>query len=214
METVNVKMDKREDVGKKASHALRRDGKIPAIMYAKGTEQRLSVEAKVLFKALSGKAGRSVIVGIGLEGEDERKTVLKELQYHPITDELIHADFMEIDIDKLFTAKVPIKLEGEAVGIKLNGGVLSFHKRAVSMQSLPEKMPVDITVDISKLDINDRIKLSDVELADGLTFLDDLEATIVSIAPPKRGPGGEPSDEADGEAEAGADGAKAEPEKK
>jgi large subunit ribosomal protein L25 len=195
-------MEAREDSGKQAAAQLRRDGKIPAIMYGGEAVRMLAVNSKELFKALSGENGKSVIVEIGLNDEPAHYTIVKEVQFHPITDQLFHADFMEIDMEKPFRARVPIVLDGEPVGVKIKGGNLRFHFREMNIESLPGEMPEAIHMDVSGMDINDKMVASDVQVAEGICKLDDPETRIVSIAPPKAGPGGTEEGE-EGETPAG-----------
>lgn len=190
MEIVKLQMEAREDSGKQAAARLRRDGKIPAIMYGGEAVRMLAVNSKELFKALSGENGKSVIVEIGLNDKPAYHTIVKEVQFHPITDQLFHADFMEIDMEKPFRARVPIVLDGEPVGVKIKGGNVRFHSREMNIESLPGEMPEAIHLDVSGMDINDRMMASDVQVAEGISKLDDPETRIVSIAPPKAGPSG------------------------
>jgi len=202
MEIVKLQMEAREDSGKQAAAQLRRDGKIPAIMYGGEAARMLAVNSKELFKALSGENGKRVIVEIGLNDEPAHHTIVKEVQFHPITDQLFHADFMEIDMKKSFRARVPIILDGEPVGIKIKGGNMRFHFREMNIESLPGEMPETIHLDISGMDINDRMTVADVQVAEGISKLDDPKTRIVSIAPPKAGPGGTEEGE-EGETPAG-----------
>ncbi len=190
MKTVKLQMEAREDSGKKIAARLRSVGKMPAVMYGGQAVRMLAVNAKELFKALSGANGKRVIVEIGLDGEPAHYTIVKEVQFHPLTDQLFHADFMEIDMKKPFRAKVPIVLDGEPVGVKIKGGNVRFHARELNIESLPSDMPEAIHIDVSGLDINDRIMAGDVQIAEGISMLDDSDTRLVSIAPPKAGPGG------------------------
>jgi len=190
MKIVKLQMEAREDSGKQAAARLRRDGKIPAVLYGGEAVRMLAVNAKELFKALSGENGKRVIVEVGLNDEPAHHAIVKEVQFHPITDQLFHADFMKIDMEKPFRAKVPIVLDGEPVGVKIQGGNIRFHAREMTIESLPGAMPEAIHVDVSGMDINDRIIAGDVQMAEGISRLDDPETRIVSIAPPKAGPGG------------------------
>jgi len=200
MKTVELSALKRNDSGKKASASLRREGRVPAIMYGGSTEQMLSVESKELYKTFSGEDGKSIVVDLNFDGGDKKHVVLQEIQYHPINDTLIHADFLEIDINKPFRANVAVELQGVPEGVKLKSGNLRFHLRTLHLESLPAKMPVSIPVDVTKLDINDSIILSDIAIPEGVTKLDDSKMRVVSVAPPKMGPGGdEAKEDAEGE---------------
>ena len=186
MDTVSLKARKREEFGKKSSHALRRNGEVPCIMYGGTESEKLSVEAKQLLKVLSGEHGKRVILQIDIEGKDEKhNTILKELQYHPIRDHLIHADFQEIDLSKPISESLPVMPQGEAVGVKINGGVLKIHRRLLTVLGLPDKVPSEIFVDVSALDIGDSISLGDIDLPEGITASDPEDTVVLSVGMPK-----------------------------
>ena len=186
METVILKANGREDSGKKSSRALRKQGEVPCIMYGGKESEKLSVNAKHLSKALSGEHGRRVIVQIDIEGKGEKhSTLLKELQYHPIRDFLIHADFMEIDLGRPIKEQLPVISQGEAVGVKIKGGVLKVHKQMITVEGLPDKIPSEIFVDISGLDIGDALSVKDITMSGGVKIIDPEDTVVVSVGMPK-----------------------------
>lgn len=210
MNIVDIKASKRESKGKKAAKALRAEGSIPAVIYGVSESEKIALNTKEVFKALSGENGKSVILQLGMDGENSRHALLKELQYHPITDKIFHVDFLEIDIKKPLKSAVKLKFVGEAVGVKIFGGNLSVHKDKLQVEGLPEAIPSVIEINISALEIGDKLTVNDIEVPEGVKKHDDPEASIVSVAQPKRGPGGGEEEGAEAEAEGG-DTAKAEP---
>ena len=204
METVVLKVKGRSDSGKKSSRALRRQGEVPCIMYGGKDSEKLSVNAKLLSKALSGDHGRRVIVQLDIEGKEEKHSaLLKELQYHPIRDFLIHADFMEIDLGIPIKEKLPVISQGDAVGVKIKGGVLKVHNQQIAVEGLPGKIPSEIFVDISSLDIGDSLSVKDVSLPEGIKIIDPEDMVVLSVGMPKAAPVEEEAEEAvEGEAEA------------
>lgn len=185
MKIISIKAEKRKEAGKKSASALRRQDKIPAIMYGGDSQQKLAVNTKEVFKALSGKEGKNVILEIGIEGDGPHNTILKELQYHPITDKLLHADFLEIDLEKPLQKRIPIVLDGEPVGVKIKGGVIRFHFRNINVECMPEMMPDSIRLDVSNLDIDQKVTVGEIQVPDEVTKLDDPKTRIVSVGPPK-----------------------------
>ena len=186
METVILKAKGRSDFGKRSSRALRRQGEIPCIMYGGKDSEKISINAKQLSKALSGEHGRRVIVKIDIDGKDEnRSALLKELQYHPIRDFLIHADFLEIDLGTPITEKLPVISQGDAVGVKIKGGVLKVHRQQVAVEGLPEEIPSEIFVDISSLDIGDSLSVKDIQLSEGIKIVDPEDTVVLSVGMPK-----------------------------
>lgn len=186
MDTISIKARIRKESGKKSSHALRRNGEVPCIMYGGADSEKLSVEAKQLSKALSGEHGRRVILQLDIEGKSEKhNTILKELQYHPIRDHLIHADFLEIDLTKPISEALPVMPQGEAVGVKINGGVLKVHRRQLTVLGLPDKVPSEIFADITSLDIGDSLTIGDIDLPEGITISDPKDTVVLSVGMPK-----------------------------
>lgn len=187
METITLQVDKRTDTGKKVSAGLRKAGKMPAVIYGLTTAQKLTVDAKALKKALSGPSGTHVILQLEMgDGKGLHNALLKELQFHPITDQFIHADLLEIDLNKSIRVKLPIVVSGESVGVKVSGGEVRIHARDLHVECMPAVMPRDIKVDISTLDINQIWHLSDLKMPEGIRATDAPEMPIVSCITPKK----------------------------
>lgn len=195
MDVVELKVEKRGGKGKKASKALRSKGLMPAVIYGGGLVENLSVSSKDVFRALSGVSGKSVILKLDVDGGTSWHALLQELQYHPLRDTIFHADFLQIDIKKPLTKSVPVSFIGVAVGVKIKGGILRIHHDKVLLEGIPEAMPVSVNVDISKLDINQKLTIADIALPEGVKALDPGDTPVISIAPPKQGPGGKESAE-------------------
>ncbi len=186
METIGIKVEKRAGSGKKLAKALRRSGNIPCIIYGGKTAEKLTVNTKEFLAALSGESARRVILNVEMNGGGEtRSTLLKELQYHPITDSLIHADLMEIKLDEPLREKLPLKIEGVPKGVTLKGGQLKFHLREIEVECLPELLPVNITLDVSQLDVDDSLVIGDIRLAEGISMKAPEKTKVVSVAMPK-----------------------------
>ena len=151
MEIVDVKASKRDGKGKKAAKGLRSEGSMPAVIYGITNSLKLTLKTMDVFKALSGVNGKSVILQLGIDGEPSRYAMLQELQYHPITDKIFHADFLEIDIKKPMKTAVRLNFTGEAVGVKIHGGTLSVHLGKINVEGLPEEIPPVFDIDFSAL---------------------------------------------------------------
>lgn len=186
MEKVGMKVERRTASGKKDSARLRREGKVPCVMYGGKTSEKLAVDSKVLFKTLSGESGNRVILNLEIEGtSDVHSTVLKELQYHPVTDRLVHADLLEIDLSKPLKVSLPVKHFGDPIGVKIKGGELRVHIREINVECLPEALPSEIKVDIAELDINKIIRVADIPVPEGITKLDNEKNAVFSVVEPK-----------------------------
>lgn len=190
MKIVDIKASKRDGKGKKAAKSIRAEGSMPAVIYGVSDSEKITLKTMDVFKALSGENGKAVILQLGIDGQPSRHAMLQELQYHPITDKIFHADFLEIDIKKSMTTAVRLNFTGVAVGVKIHGGSLAVHLEKINIEGLPESIPAVLNVDISALEISDKLTINDIEVPEGVKKLDDVEAGVISVAPPKKGPGG------------------------
>jgi large subunit ribosomal protein L25 len=181
METIEIKVEKRIGKGKTVSSSLRRDGNIPCIIYGLGKSEKLAVNAYNFRKALSGPSGTNVILKLDLDdGKTLHNAILKELQYHPITDALIHADLLEIDMNKPIRVKLSVEFKGDPVGVKLKGGEMRIYMRKLDVECLPSAIPSSIVVDVSGLDLNKVWHVSDIAVPEGITKKDAPTAPVVS----------------------------------
>lgn len=189
MEFIELKAEERQGVGKGVARKMRQKGLIPAILYG-GTEgpMPLTLSVRSLLAFLHKERGSHFLINLEIQsrGGPKRKTViLKELQRDPIKDSLIHADFMEISLEKKIRVKIPIHLKGEPVGVKLKGGHLEHILREVEVEGLPAMMPDHILLDVSSLDIGDFLHVKDIPWKEGVRTLEDPEQPIAIIAAPK-----------------------------
>ncbi len=187
-----LKAEVREDIGKGASRRLRREHKIPAVIYGGGEDpQSVTISHFDILKCLNDEAFYSQIIDIEVAGEVQ-ETILRDLQRHPYKPTVIHADFQRIVRGQELTLNVPVHYinADEAKGVKA-GGILSQNIIDVEVTCRPSLIPEALQVDVAELDVNESLYLTDIKLPEGvrLTALesDDEEAdtVIVSIHPPK-----------------------------
>ncbi len=160
MKTVSMSGSPRENVGKKDAKALRRKGLVPCVMYGGDKQVSFSV-AETEFKPLLFTPDTHY-VELNIDGE-KTKVILQEIQYHPVSDAVIHADFLRLFDDKPITISVPIKAVGVAPGV-LQGGKLETKIRKMKLKGLPNDMPQYVEVDISNLNIAQSIKVEDIKI--------------------------------------------------
>lgn len=179
-----MKVEKRE-VGKSASRRLRSVGKVPAILYGEKIEPLpLVVNVRDLVFLFRKSMGGSIIVKLEIEGEKRGHTVLiKEIQRHPARRSYVHIDFQKIAMDEKIHASVPLKIVGEAPGVK-EGGVLQHVLWEVEVEALPKDLPDHIEVDVGELNIGDTIRVLDLPQIEGLETLTNSEEIVLSIVPP------------------------------
>lgn len=180
MEKLDVVAKKREEKGKEKAKKARKMGMIPAVIYGKGvTPIHLYIDFKEYTSKLRRSDIRSSIISLDVEGK-KYNALLKEVQYHPVTYEPLHIDFHAIRMDEPVEVTVPVKLIGEAIGVK-KGGVLEFETRELDIKSLPDNIPEAIEVDISALEIGYFVKVKDITPPEGVEILEDPETVIALV---------------------------------
>jgi large subunit ribosomal protein L25 len=177
MKSVSISGSLRENVGKKDAKTQRAQGLIPCVIYG-GKEQLQFVASETQFQHL---LFTPEVKYVELEvGNKKFKAIVQATQWHPITDQLLHVDFFEVTVEKPVIIGIPVKLTGTSPGV-LRGGKLVKKIRKITIKGLLKNIPEEIVVDISNLDINDMIKIGDLEIPN-LKFLENNGTMIVNIA--------------------------------
>ncbi|MFN5183186.1 MAG: 50S ribosomal protein L25 [Bacteroidota bacterium] len=177
MRTVSLSGSLRTNVGSKDAAQLRAKGLVPCVVYGGKEQVHFSVEERQ-FKPII-YTPEACVVEINVDGK-QFKTVLQDSQYHKITDQIIHADFLEILPGKAVTMAIPVKLHGQSKGVK-DGGKLVQKFRKMNLRGLIEKMPQNIDINIEDLAIGKSITPADISI-DGITILHPSNISIVSVA--------------------------------
>lgn len=176
MKTVSLSGSLRGNVGKKDAKAQRVAGKVPCVIYG-GKEQIHFSTDVVNFKPILYSPA-SFLINVNVDGK-EYLTILQDVQSHPVTDNLLHVDFMELDSKKPVIISVPIRVTGTSPGV-LRGGKLIKKFRKLKVKALIENLPDEIEISISDLDLNQSVKVADVKV-DNVEFLDIKSAVIVTV---------------------------------
>jgi len=176
MKTVSVSGSPRENVGKKDAKRLRREDMVPCVLYG-GKEQIMFVTEAKSFKDIVYTPS-SCLIRLDVAGKSV-DAILQDIQFHPVSEEILHADFLEIFPDKPVKISIPIKIKGNSPGV-IKGGKMQIKLRKLLIQALPADLPDEIEIDISKLDIGDAIKVGMLEL-DKLNFLDPASSVVVMV---------------------------------
>jgi len=179
----------REEFGKGANHRLRQSGYAPAILYGKKSEPlALSMNAKALTKALLRLHGHNAVVSLDIEGEKGKKkhhVLIKDIQTDPITDSVLHVDFLEIDLDKEITLDVPVIYTGTAKGVDL-GGILNILAHTVKIKGMPLAIPDEIPVDVTPLELTSHgITCGDLAIPENVSLEEEPGKVCVSVVAPK-----------------------------
>lgn len=182
---IDLAATKREKAGKGASRAVRRTGNIPAVIYGdKKAPVTISLLEKDLVTLLNKPGFWTHQFEINVDGEKFR-TICQDVQYHPVTDRPLHADFLRISKDAKLVMDIPLHFvnEDKAPGIK-NGGVLNIVHRSLEVSCSPDNIPEKLELDISALEMGEGLTNKDIALPNGVKLVDDEEFTVVTIAEP------------------------------
>jgi len=178
----------REETGRAAAREARRNGKIPAILYGRGEEPTaVEVDGRRLERMLHHGLGEHGMLDLDLkEGRHRRRrtVLIREVQHHPVTGKILHADFYHIEMEQKIQASVSVVLVGQAEGVK-KGGILEHLLREVEIDCVAKKMPDAVQVDVSELELGHSIHVRDLVLDEDIQVLTDPGRTVVSVVPPR-----------------------------
>jgi large subunit ribosomal protein L25 len=177
MKSITIKGSQRESVGKKSSKALRNAGKVPCVVYGGETPLHFSAD-ELSFKNLVYTPNAHTVV-IELDNGDKISAVMQDIQFHPVTDSILHVDFYQLFDDKPVTLEIPVRLEGNSPGVR-NGGRLLFRKRKLVIRAIPANLPDFFNIDISKLKIGDNISVESLK-SDDFAILHPDSTVVVQV---------------------------------
>jgi large subunit ribosomal protein L25 len=183
-QVVSLAATPRNETGKGAARQARFRKQIPAVIYGHGRPtQPLLVDATSLEKALTGVEPASTVIELTVDGKKAR-TLIREIQRHPIRPDIIHVDFYEIHADEKVTLKVPVHLVGTPDGVRNGGGVLDQVTREVEIEVLPENIPDRVELDVTNLKIGDSLHTRDLTIPNA-QILTGADLTIATVVPPR-----------------------------
>jgi large subunit ribosomal protein L25 len=177
MKTIEIKASTRDHFGKKSSNALRAEGNVPCVMYG-GKENRHFFAHENAFRGIVYTPD-VFLIDIVIDGTTYN-AVMKDLQFHPVTDKLLHIDFIQVDETKPVIVDLPIRITGESAGVKA-GGKLNIKRRTLKVKGMVNDIPEHLTVDITNLEIGQSIKIGEISY-DKLEIIDNKRAMIVGVA--------------------------------
>ena len=183
MAEVTLEVTRREQTGKEVAKKLRRDGKIPAVVYGGHKEPvAITVDRKSVSELVtkSEHGVRSVFL-LKMAGSDQqRHAMIKEITIDPISRKMKHIDFVRVVMDELIKVTVPVHINGTAIGVK-EGGLLDWQVRELHIETLPTSIPDTIEVDVTALGSHDYLRVKDIKLPEGARLLDDPERVVVGV---------------------------------
>jgi large subunit ribosomal protein L25 len=187
-ESTNLEVASRSDRGSRAARRLRRTGRVPGVIYGgDGDAVAFDVDARLLRNTL---AHSGAVLELTVDGGGSQPVILKHAQRHPVRGELVHADFLRVDMKVAIQTTVSVEVTGaeEAPGVT-EGGVLSQETHQLNIEALPGNIPDSIVIDVSHMQVNETLTLAAVSAPEGVTLLDDPENTVIAtITPPTAEP--------------------------
>jgi len=188
MEKMLLKADKREVRGKGGARSLRRSGELPAIVYSKGNSMPVKINAKEITRMIRRGAGEHALITLQINEDGgstaERPVLVKDYQTDPVSDELLHVDFMQVSLSEKITVTVPLHIAREPSGVKM-GGILEFHTREIEVECLPTQIPERIDIDAESIGIGHSFHVSDITVPEGISIVSDPEEVILNVSAPR-----------------------------
>ena len=179
MSEVTLVAESGRTIGSRSSGRLRGEGRIPAVVYGHGISPlSISIDRKDLRHALHTDAGHNAVINLEV-GSDKHLTIVKDMQRHPVRNEVVHVDFLVVNRNEIVTVDVPINLEGESKAVHDANGTIDQQLFTLSVNSTPGNIPNEISIDVSGLDIGDSIRVADLQLPSGVTTDVDPEEAVV-----------------------------------
>ncbi len=175
-----IAVSSREAFGRGANRRLRSSGSTPAVIYARGESRPVSLDTKSFAKLWHQLADLTPLVTIE-EGEKKVKALIQEVQRDPLKDTFIHVDFFEVSEDQAVTTRVALHAEGEASGVKNEGGTLEIHLHDVEVRCLPKYLPDYIDVDVTDLNVGKSIRVGDLPEVEGLEYTMHPGTVVISV---------------------------------
>ena len=185
MATVSLSANARDGKGKGAARSLRSQGQVPAVICGHGRQpQPLALNARDLDKLLSHIQAESTVIEVTVDGHTA-KTLIREIQRHPIKRQILHVDFQALVAGEKVTVSIPIVLLGVPEGVRLEGGVLDQTLREIEIEVDPSNIPDHVEYDITNMVIGDSVHISDLKVPEGVEVIDDPETSVAVLAAPR-----------------------------
>ena len=178
MKSITIKGSKRESVGKVATKALRNADKVPCVLYGGDNPLHFSANELDFSKLVYTPNAHTVVLDIN--GDQKINAILQDIQFHPVSDKILHVDFYQLSENKEVNMEIPVVIEGSAPGVLLEGGTLEISKRKLKVRALPKNLPDFINVDISSLKLGNKILTADLE-SEGFSILHPDNTVVCKV---------------------------------
>jgi large subunit ribosomal protein L25 len=187
MATQELTIKRRTETGKEVAKRLRRAGAVPAILYDGQKAETVTVDPKAVLRMIHGHEGTTQLLTLKFDGEagnGARLAIIRELQFDPVTEQLLHVDLQEVSADRAITVHVTVRPVGEAAGVREQKGILNLVLYELAVSCLPTAIPERIDADVSALMIGDVLKVADLRAPEGVRILNDPGQAVATVAPP------------------------------
>jgi large subunit ribosomal protein L25 len=205
MPDITLATEPRRELGSRPAGRLRRQGKVPAVVYGLGADTvSVTVPSRELQHILAGESGANTLITLDVDGENVL-TLARQIHRHPTRGELVHVDFIRIRRDVAVSAEIPVHLLGEATGVR-DGGLLEQLLFQLTVEAMPGNIPVSIEIDVSDLAIGDQLRVEDIPLPAGVETQAEPDFVVAQVAAPRvvtEAEEGEEGEAAEGEAAEG-----------
>ncbi len=183
---ITIAAESRDSRGKNEARRLRIKGSMPAVIYGGSTgPEAIAVSPKELTRILHSKTGHNTIFNLNIAGKENTPVMIVDWQYEPIKDFLLHVDLKRIDLTARIVVKVPVLMQGEPKGVKIQGGIHEIVTREIEIECLPDDIPEQFVVNVAELSIGESIRASDIPLSGSMTLLSLPDALISHVVSPR-----------------------------
>ncbi|MBP7146804.1 MAG: 50S ribosomal protein L25 [Acidobacteria bacterium] len=179
----HLEVGTRHEHGKNAAGRVRRRNLVPAVVYGGGREpESVEVDPRKIESIIRSERGLNTLIHLRIGDRELRRMVMiRDIQRHPVTERILHADFVRVEMDQKIEVSVPVHLEGTPLGVKNEGGLVEFVRRHVEVMVLPSNIPDALTADISELHVGQHLAAGDLKLPEGATLTTPPTETIVTV---------------------------------
>ncbi len=185
MQTQALTVKRREGTGKQVAKRLRRSGIVPGVLYGGAAPEPVAIDPRAVLRIIHGHEGSTQLLTLTFEGDGgSRMAIIRDLQFDPVTERLLHVDLQEVRADRAITVRVAVHTVGEAAGVKEQKGILSLVLHELDISCLPTNIPERIDADVSALMIGDVLTVADLRAPEGVRILNDPGQAVVTVAPP------------------------------
>jgi len=185
MDMQELTIKRREATGKQVAKRLRRQGIVPAVLYGGAKAEAVTVDPRAVLRVIHGHEGTTQLLTLKFDGDGgSRMAIIRDLQFDPVSERLLHVDLQEVSADRAITVRVAVHPVGESLGVKDQKGILNLVLHELEVSCLPSQIPARIDADVSALMIGDVLTVADVRVPEGVRILNDPGQAVATVAPP------------------------------